>query len=199
MGVLSYWDAGFTTLDLSDPSNPQFIGDSDHPNPDPITGLPYEGNAHAAVFVSTDGTNGEYTLGGDEDFDALETALEYLGELYAVGLAGYDSGSGQQTRNEEGVGLLPGRLPPPALDPLQGADGGSKPAFGRVVVTSLFQRDIELMGAGAMVPHRLDPVIELPSKQVGHHPDQHVVGGLVAAGPVFELTSDQGAHRKRDG
>jgi hypothetical protein len=116
VAVLSYWDAGFITLDLSDPANPQFIGDSDYPNPDPITGLPYEGNAHAAVFG---GTNGEYIFGGDEDFDALETALEYLGELYAVGLAGF--GPDSSTISGEivwtgGEGCTPADVPAATAD-----------------------------------------------------------------------------------
>jgi|GEM_PF-2551473 len=79
--VLSYWDAGFITLDVSDPANPVFLGDSDYPDPDPVLDRPYEGNAHAAVFG---GDNGEYIYGGDEDFDAFELALAFNGVAYAA-------------------------------------------------------------------------------------------------------------------
>ncbi|MDX2380370.1 MAG: hypothetical protein QNM02_11510, partial [Acidimicrobiia bacterium] len=54
--VVSYWDLGFVTLDVTDPANPVFLDDSTYVDPEPITGEPYEGNAHAAVF----GGNGNY-------------------------------------------------------------------------------------------------------------------------------------------
>ncbi|MDX1619703.1 MAG: PA domain-containing protein [Nitriliruptorales bacterium] len=65
--VVSYWDAGFVTLDVNDPANPGFIADSTYPDPDPITGTFLEGNGHAAVFS----TAGDRILAGDEDFDAF--------------------------------------------------------------------------------------------------------------------------------
>lgn len=83
--VLSYWDAGFITLDVSDPANPVFLGDSDYPDPDPITGLPYEGNAHAAVY----GADGDLIYAGDEDFDPVAFAVEYGGETYPASGAAF--------------------------------------------------------------------------------------------------------------
>lgn len=63
--VSSYWDTGFVLLDVTDPANPVFLGDSDYPDPDPLTGFsPAEGNAHAAVFSPS----GRFILAGDEDF-----------------------------------------------------------------------------------------------------------------------------------
>ncbi|HZC99071.1 MAG TPA: PA domain-containing protein [Actinomycetes bacterium] len=73
--LLSYWDAGWIRLDVSDPADPQLIdppGDSDYPNPDPLvlanTGhaLQPEGNAHAGVWDAT----GNRILAGDEDFSS---------------------------------------------------------------------------------------------------------------------------------
>jgi len=93
--VLSYWDAGFITLDVSDPANPVFLGDSDYPDPDPITGLPYEGNAHAAVFG---GDNGQYIFGGDEDFDPFEFGISFEGVAYAA------SGASFGPANAAGIG-----------------------------------------------------------------------------------------------
>ncbi|NVK40729.1 MAG: hypothetical protein HWE39_05750 [Oceanospirillaceae bacterium] len=78
--VLSYWDAGFITLDVNHPSNPVFIADSTYPDPDPVHGTsPPEGNAHAAVFA---GTDFDKIFGGDEDFDSTFTAVTVAGEDY---------------------------------------------------------------------------------------------------------------------
>ena len=77
-GLVSYWDLGFVTLDLSDPANPVFLGDSTYPDPEPILGQPYEGNAHAAVF----GGNGDYLFAGDEDFSPSNFAVDYDGTAY---------------------------------------------------------------------------------------------------------------------
>jgi hypothetical protein len=82
--VVSYWDLGFVTLGVTDPSNPVFLGDSTYPDPEPIVGEPCEGNAHAAVF----GGNRDYNnTGGDVDVpvggaDSGNTAtIAQLGEL----------------------------------------------------------------------------------------------------------------------
>ena len=71
------------TLDVTDPANPVFLGESTFPDPDPISGLPYEGNAHAADF----GGNGDYIFGGDEDFSDAAFAVTYNGLSYPAGLA----------------------------------------------------------------------------------------------------------------
>jgi hypothetical protein len=81
--VVSYWDLGFVTLDVTDPSNPVFLGDSNYPDPEPIVGEPYEGNAHAAVF----GGGGSYIFAGDEDFSPSSFAVNYDGADYAAGIA----------------------------------------------------------------------------------------------------------------
>lgn len=76
LAVLSYWDAGFITLDVTDPFDPIFMGDSTYPDPDPVLGIsPAEGNAHAAVFG---GANLEYIYGGDEDFDSVLLTIKAL-------------------------------------------------------------------------------------------------------------------------
>ena len=63
---LSYWDAGLVLLDVTDPANPVFLGDSDYLDPDPLSGEAPEGNSHVAV-PNADGTR---VLMGDEDFAA---------------------------------------------------------------------------------------------------------------------------------
>lgn len=80
--VLSYWDAGFITLDVNDPYHPIFLGDSTYPDPDPVHGIsPPEGNAHAAVFG---GGYFDKVFAGDEDFDSLFTAVTVNDENYAA-------------------------------------------------------------------------------------------------------------------
>ena len=81
--VVSYWDMGFVTLDVTDPANPVFLRDSTYVSPEPIVGQPYEGNAHAAVF----GGSGDYIFGGDEDFSDSSFAIDYAGSAYGAGQA----------------------------------------------------------------------------------------------------------------
>jgi hypothetical protein len=81
--VVSYWDLGFVTLDVSDPANPVFLDDSTYPDPEPIIGQPYEGNASAAVF----GSNGDYIFGGDEDFSTGPFGVTYGTTEYPAGEA----------------------------------------------------------------------------------------------------------------
>jgi hypothetical protein len=79
IAYLSYWDAGLVLLDLSDPANPVFLGDSDYPIPDPLSGEYPEGNSHVAV-PNADSTR---VLMGDEDFAAgALTAFTFNGMSY---------------------------------------------------------------------------------------------------------------------
>ncbi len=67
--LLSYWDAGYVKLDMTDPLDPTYIGDTDFTDPDPealesgFTVRP-EGNGHEAEFTS----DNAYVIGADEDF-----------------------------------------------------------------------------------------------------------------------------------
>lgn len=56
----SYWDAGLVLLDINDPTDPQFIGQT---QPD---GTDNEGNTHVAVPYEIDGQ--QHVIVGDEDF-----------------------------------------------------------------------------------------------------------------------------------
>ena len=75
--MLSYWDGGFVQLNVNDPANPVFIGDSDYPAVDPqlfeSTGasLIPEGNAHQGEFT----IDNEFIIAGDEDFDPFRFAV----------------------------------------------------------------------------------------------------------------------------
>jgi hypothetical protein len=67
--LVSYWDGGYVTLDVSDPTNARYIADSDFASPDPEAaayGLDVhpEGNAHEAEFSADNG----YIVAANEDF-----------------------------------------------------------------------------------------------------------------------------------
>ena len=62
IAYLSNWDAGLVLLDITDPADPVFLGDSTYPNPDK-SGLPPEGNGHVAVPTA----DGSLVIFGDED------------------------------------------------------------------------------------------------------------------------------------
>ncbi len=68
--LLSYWDAGYVKLDVTDPVNPTLLGDTDFANPDPelleSTGdsRAPEGNGHQAEFT----LDNQYVIAADEDF-----------------------------------------------------------------------------------------------------------------------------------
>jgi hypothetical protein len=64
--LASYWDAGYVKLDVTDPANPEYIGDTTFDGPDPLTGItPPEGNAHQVEFSEDNG----FLLAADEDFN----------------------------------------------------------------------------------------------------------------------------------
>jgi hypothetical protein len=68
--LVSYWDGGYVLLDVTDPANPVFIGDTEFANIDPElleqTGIALtpEGNAHQAEFT----IDNRFFIGTDEDF-----------------------------------------------------------------------------------------------------------------------------------
>ena len=64
LAYLSYWDAGFVTLDISRPERPVFVGLTSYP-----PGA--EGNAHSVDTAR----GGNVLIGADEDFDPFEVSL----------------------------------------------------------------------------------------------------------------------------
>jgi RTX calcium-binding nonapeptide repeat (4 copies)/PA domain len=65
--LVSYWDAGYVTLNVDDPANPRYIGDTSFDGPDPLfpDRNPPEGNAHQAEFSH----DNRWILAADEDFN----------------------------------------------------------------------------------------------------------------------------------
>jgi len=71
--VLSYWDVGQVLLDVNDPYNPVFLGDSDFLSPDPVSGqATSEGNSHESYWSS----NNKYLISTDEDFSPFRTTFQ---------------------------------------------------------------------------------------------------------------------------
>lgn len=76
--LASYWDGGYVLLDVTDPANPEFLGDTEFANIDPElleqTGIALtpEGNAHQAEFT----VDNRFFIGTDEDFSPYRALLE---------------------------------------------------------------------------------------------------------------------------
>jgi hypothetical protein len=72
--LVSYWDAGQVLLNIDDPANPVFVGDSDFRFPDPL--MPAfefpEGNSHQSYWDA----DSEFVISTDEDFSPFRTNFE---------------------------------------------------------------------------------------------------------------------------
>ena len=88
VAYLSYWDAGLVLLDVSDPANPVFLGDSTYPITDQ-SGLPPEGNGHVAV----PNTAGDLVIFGDEDTTRaagfMDSTLDGTPQTNKIGFANF--------------------------------------------------------------------------------------------------------------
>ncbi len=70
--LLSYWDAGYVALNVTDPRSPIYLGDTDFTDPDPEAAdsgfvVPPEGNGHQSELTG----DNAYLIGADEDFGPL--------------------------------------------------------------------------------------------------------------------------------
>jgi hypothetical protein len=118
--LLSYWDGGFVLLDVTDPANPVFLGDSEFNNPDPEllaqTGvaLTPEGNAHQAEFTA----DNRYVIGTDEDFAPYRLAVSTDDGGEFRGAIGSNT-TVEQATGIEGTTVFVGRACPgdPAVPP----------------------------------------------------------------------------------
>jgi hypothetical protein len=114
--LVSYWDAGYVTLDVDDPANPEYIGDSSFDGPDPLVMDPRtdpprgwdppEGNAHQAEFSH----DNRFILAADEDFNTHRFITEIAGEELVFGVGVPVDGSGN---------VIPELLPTPG-NPIEG-------------------------------------------------------------------------------
>jgi len=73
--ILAYWDGGYVLLDVTDPANATFIGDTEFADVDPElleslgVSLTPEGNAHQVEFT----IDNRFFIGTDEDFAPYRT------------------------------------------------------------------------------------------------------------------------------
>jgi hypothetical protein len=81
--LMSYWDGGYVTLDVTDPTvkDAPYLADVDYPAVDPAnnSGLTPEGNAHQAEFTR----GNEFFAATDEDFDPFRVVATITGGPHA--------------------------------------------------------------------------------------------------------------------
>jgi hypothetical protein len=112
--LLSNWDGGYVTVNVDDPSNPTYIGDTDFTNPDPEAAesglaVPPEGNGHQAEFSLTD----NYIVAADEDFDPYKvTATTDDGTIIEGASPGSDTPPLEQGETISGRAVYVGRACP---------------------------------------------------------------------------------------
>jgi hypothetical protein len=78
--LMSYWDGGYVTLDVTDPANPEPLADTDFASSDPARAergetITPEGNAHEAEFTR----DNEFFFATDEDFNPSRIHATFQG------------------------------------------------------------------------------------------------------------------------
>ena len=150
--LLSYWDAGYVKLDVTDPADATYIADSDFTNPDPEllerTGTTFfpEGNGHEAEFS----LNNTYIVAADEDFNP------YSGRLRTDdgGLAKLGGGSGTPPIPNAGISgqsVFVGRACPSLGDPAVPAGDGTQVAVVERGICTFTEKVAAVEGAGGYV------------------------------------------------
>jgi hypothetical protein len=123
--LLSYWDGGYVLLDVTNPADPLFLGDSEFAPVDPElleqTGvrLTPEGNAHQAEFTA----DNQFVIGTDEDFDPYRLGISTDDGGEFRGAIGTNT-TVEQATGIEGTAVFVGRACPgdPAVPPATGPD-----------------------------------------------------------------------------
>jgi hypothetical protein len=118
--LVSYWDVGYTLLNIDDPAAPAFVEDHDYPATDPEfpAFTPPEGNAHQAEWSA----DKKFILAADEDFSPYRAQFEIVtgpnaGE-YQAGEFGWTVpiNSNFTDGNMNGPAVWGGRGCPPVAD-----------------------------------------------------------------------------------
>jgi hypothetical protein len=99
--AVSYWDAGYVLLDVTNPAKPTLIRDSSFDGPDPLSGdVTAEGNGHESEFSQ----DNQWLLAADEDF------APYRPKAFSI------EGQGEFPAAEVGGGLSQASLPDQTLN-----------------------------------------------------------------------------------
>jgi hypothetical protein len=112
--LLSYWDAGYVAIDVTDPLNPTYIGDTDFTNPDPEAAesgfiVAPEGNGHQAEFT----LDNKYVVAADEDFNPFVLDAENVTDGTPITASqGSDTTKLEPGTTIEGVSVFVGRACP---------------------------------------------------------------------------------------
>ncbi|HEX9900815.1 MAG TPA: PA domain-containing protein, partial [Candidatus Methylomirabilis sp.] len=207
IAYLSYWDGGLILIDITDPKNPVFLGDSDYLNPDPLSGVAPEGNSHAA-WPNADGTR---VLMGDEDFTkGVLTSFTFNGTsfpavegifTFPVGLLPGGAFTGRVVWTG-GLGCTPSEIPPaPAADSValiqrgvcffeEKADAAFAQGYSGFIVANDAARGDALV---LMSPATEGPYPPIPGFFVGFSTGEAMkaagagnLGGTVAATGIFD-------------
>ncbi len=160
--LVSYWDGGYVALNVDDPKNPTYIGDTDFSNPDPEllqqtgkTEKP-EGNAHQAEFT----LDNRYVIASDEDFSPNGTELTTDDNPEAVAVSqGSNTRQLQDGDTLTGTTVYVGRAcTGDTAIPAAPADGGSYVAVATRGMCTFTEKvaNIERAGgyAGAVIVNR---------------------------------------------
>ena len=120
--VASYWDGGWTLLDVDNPKKPVYVDDYDYDAIDKLTGLSTsEGNAHQAEFSP----DGSLIVGTDEDFSPFRLTVSSGGNDFQAA-QGSDTPQIDDTEPLSGpgtyVGLACPALPADGTTPARPAD-----------------------------------------------------------------------------
>ena len=134
--IASYWDAGYITLDMSDPANPRYVSDNDFGTVDPlIPDMSPEGSGHQAEFSH----DNRYILGADEDFAPYRSRARIPSDPAAGVFTTVEPGdtarpiSGLAGRSLNGTTTFVGDACTAASIPAPGADDGN-PLTERIAV-----------------------------------------------------------------
>jgi hypothetical protein len=134
--IASYWDAGYITVDISDPAHPVYKGDNDFGTLDPLfPGLSPEGSAHQAEFSH----DNRYILGADEDFSPYRSRSSIPSDPAAGTFVTVEAGDTARVvadlpdRKLDGPTTFVGRACTADSVPPPGADDGN-PATERIAV-----------------------------------------------------------------
>jgi hypothetical protein len=146
--LLSYWDAGYVKLDITDPLHPAYLGDTDFTDPDPEAAesgfiVPPEGNGHEAEFTKDDA----YVIAADEDFGPFALLAKNVTDNTDITASqGSDTTKLEAGQTITGVARFAGRACPG--DPAVPAGDGTQLAVVERGVCTFTEKVASVLAAG---------------------------------------------------